>query len=354
MIYLIAKMALMLFLAAMMGFLFAHVWLRRRYLDVTEEHVRLLELTKSHEIIDYTPKLEAIDNRVGDVEQAVLGSQDLAPLDGRIGALEELIRNLPQPEPAPEPAAVDLAPVRQQLESLEELIVNLPAPELAPAPPPLDIAPLSQRLGALEGLITNLQQPAAAPEPVVLDLAPVRKELESLEQLIRAQPRPEATPANDLAPLLARLDTVEELVGKLPQIERLESVTAPPCTVKLGEIEAAMRRALAGLESKPAAPQKPSRGAQLLQSASYGAKDDLKQISGVGPVLEELLNRIGVYYFWQVASWSAADIQEVDDLLEAFKGRITRDEWVSQARTLMKNAPPDPLDDEDDVGNALL
>ena len=84
--------------------------------------------------------------------------------------------------------------------------------------------------------------------------------------------------------------------------------------------------------------KQPSSGPQLLQSASYGAKDDLEQISGVGPALAQLLNRIGVYYFWQVASWNPDDVQAVDDLLESFKGRIERDQWVQQARALMEES----------------
>ena len=65
-------------------------------------------------------------------------------------------------------------------------------------------------------------------------------------------------------------------------------------------------------------------------------KDDLKQISGVGPKLERLLNRKGIYYFWQVASWDPTDIELIDEHLDTFKGRIKRDNWVRQAKVLRK------------------
>ena len=45
----------------------------------------------------------------------------------------------------------------------------------------------------------------------------------------------------------------------------------------------------------------------------------------------------GIYYFWQVASWSRKDIQIIDDRLDAFKGRISRDDWVSQAKKLKRS-----------------
>lgn len=63
-------------------------------------------------------------------------------------------------------------------------------------------------------------------------------------------------------------------------------------------------------------------------------KDDLKNITGVGPKLEETLNKMGVYTFAQVAAWTADEIQWVDDNL-SFKGRIDRDDWVGQATELM-------------------
>ena len=81
---------------------------------------------------------------------------------------------------------------------------------------------------------------------------------------------------------------------------------------------------------------------RLLKSASFGRKDDLKRISGVGPKLERLLNRTGVWYFWQVAEWSARDVRDMDKLLKAFKGRIHRDKWVRQARRLCKDSPATP------------
>lgn len=62
-------------------------------------------------------------------------------------------------------------------------------------------------------------------------------------------------------------------------------------------------------------------------------RDDLKRISGIGPAIERKLNRMGVTRYEQIADWSDADIRRVDGELD-FRGRIARDDWVSQARTL--------------------
>lgn len=62
-------------------------------------------------------------------------------------------------------------------------------------------------------------------------------------------------------------------------------------------------------------------------------KDDLKKISGVGPVLEKKLNALGITTYEQIIGFSAEDIARVDEVLN-FKGRIERDNWVEQAKEL--------------------
>jgi len=62
--------------------------------------------------------------------------------------------------------------------------------------------------------------------------------------------------------------------------------------------------------------------------------DDLKLIVGVGPVLERMLQRMGVGSYRQIARWSEHDIDAFDARLPEFRGRIRRDGWVAQARAL--------------------
>ncbi|MGE3152964.1 MAG: hypothetical protein AB7G48_19130 [Nitrospiraceae bacterium] len=63
-----------------------------------------------------------------------------------------------------------------------------------------------------------------------------------------------------------------------------------------------------------------------------GAQDDLTRIAGIGPTLEKLLHRNGVYYFRQIASWTKEDVNLIDAKLDTFKGRILRDNWVKGAK----------------------
>lgn len=71
-----------------------------------------------------------------------------------------------------------------------------------------------------------------------------------------------------------------------------------------------------------------------LTAPKGGRADDLKLILGIGPKLEALCHRLGFFHFDQIANWTAAEIAWVDDNLEGFKGRVTRDKWVAQARIL--------------------
>ncbi|MEO1285728.1 MAG: NADH:ubiquinone oxidoreductase [Pseudomonadota bacterium] len=71
-----------------------------------------------------------------------------------------------------------------------------------------------------------------------------------------------------------------------------------------------------------------------LSEARDGKADNLKEIKGVGPKLEKLLNSMGYYHFDQIAAWTAKEVAWVDENLEGFKGRVTRDGWVDQAKIL--------------------
>ena len=83
-------------------------------------------------------------------------------------------------------------------------------------------------------------------------------------------------------------------------------------------------RVPAGEETRPAG----------LSAPREGKADDLKLIVGIGPKLEALCHKLGFYHFDQIAGWTTNEIAWVDANLEGFKGRVTRDNWVAQARIL--------------------
>ena len=104
-------------------------------------------------------------------------------------------------------------------------------------------------------------------------------------------------------------------------------------------------------ETKPAAPAKAKKEVvqdsnnainteKLLNSLGTAVKkdaDDLTLISGIGPVYQEKLNELGIYTFEQISKLKAADRQELSAIDGITREKIEAEEWVKQAKELLKN-----------------
>ncbi len=93
-------------------------------------------------------------------------------------------------------------------------------------------------------------------------------------------------------------------------------------------------------EPRKAAPEKAEKPAEEKAEAPKKVAastdgDDLTQISGVGPVIVKKLHGEGVTTFAQIAAWTEADVEAIEEKL-SFKGRVGREEWISQAKELAK------------------
>jgi predicted flap endonuclease-1-like 5' DNA nuclease len=92
---------------------------------------------------------------------------------------------------------------------------------------------------------------------------------------------------------------------------------------------AAARPAKPPKATKPAASAKPV--APVLVDAV--SEDDLTAIKGLGPKAAASLKAEGVVGFAQIAAWNEAEIASWDAKING-RGRIVRDDWVGQAKTL--------------------
>jgi predicted flap endonuclease-1-like 5' DNA nuclease len=145
---------------------------------------------------------------------------------------------------------------------------------------------------------------------------------------VAAQAAPKVVASNGQAPSAA---------AKPAPAKAAKASSAAPAS-KPDSGKAASAASDAAKETAPKAADKPKG----LTKARGGKPDDLKLIKGVGPKLEALCNKLGFYHFDQIASWTEKEIAWVDDNLEGFKGRVTREDWVQQARDLMNGLPPRP------------
>ncbi len=86
-----------------------------------------------------------------------------------------------------------------------------------------------------------------------------------------------------------------------------------------------------GASANPLAEPMPDIGAA---SAPAGNHDDVSLISGIGATLQKKLAAEGVTSLHQIAAWTHDQVTSLDDKLK-LKGRIGREEWVEQAKSLL-------------------
>ena len=69
--------------------------------------------------------------------------------------------------------------------------------------------------------------------------------------------------------------------------------------------------------------------------APRGDADDLKRLPNIDSKLEQRLNDLGVYHFWQIADLDAEMTEALDRTLK-LKGRIVQDDWIGAAKRLVE------------------
>jgi predicted flap endonuclease-1-like 5' DNA nuclease len=125
-----------------------------------------------------------------------------------------------------------------------------------------------------------------------------------------------------------------------------QSKQAPPSPVDVaseGQTDEAAPQAVPSPPAEPA-PSSAAGGVERLRSVRSAAlvgrdasdmrgKDDLKRIRGIGVLLEKRLNILGYTRYAEIAEWTEADIERINEQLD-FAGRIERENWIEQARIL--------------------
>lgn len=319
MIYLLAKYALLFLLVAMSSYMFGSWMTRRKYVDVSDSYEDM------HSAVNKDAESwERLWNRLDALPKPA--NVDLSGVAERLEKLEAAVNNIPQPEP------VSLKSIEVGIQDVKKTVGSIPIPL---SQKPVSLEPISRKLVELDNNVESLRSKV---EGIPVHLAPVPGRLEKVEQAILAFAALEPVVAPDLSPIQANLAQIGEDIRRFPTVEKQQPVNLEPINQRLGVIESELRsvkKSLVGFPEQRANPTAPKRNEpRILSAALYGKKDDLRLISGIGPKLERLLNKNGVYYFWQVAEWSRQDIDVMDQRLDTFKGRIERDDWVSQARQL--------------------
>ncbi|MGC1505170.1 MAG: hypothetical protein WA782_13660 [Sulfitobacter sp.] len=140
------------------------------------------------------------------------------------------------------------------------------------------------------------------------------------------------------APVAEKKPAVKKAGAKKPAAAKADAAPKKAAAKTATATKAEVVKTAAKAPAKAAAKRTPVAAdgkPQVYDTPPATGSDDLKQISGVGPKLEQTLNELGIYRFEQVAGWRKKEIEWVDARLR-FKGRIARDDWMSQAKILAK------------------
>jgi predicted flap endonuclease-1-like 5' DNA nuclease/outer membrane murein-binding lipoprotein Lpp len=187
---------------------------------------------------------------------------------------------------------------------------------------------------------TTVQPPA--PVPVVVVEAPAPKVEET-----PAPVAPEAPIAVIPAPTaeeIAALDTPSDMEDDAAETTIQGEVATATPTVTTSTLSSNARSVFTGSPANNLPEDPISRGKAAIKAAfgvqlskaPMGTKDDLKQIVGIGPFLEERLNSLGICTYQQLTQLDENLIAALTDAIQFLPGRIKKDDWSGQAKLLME------------------
>ena len=185
--------------------------------------------------------------------------------------------------------------------------------------------------GAAKDIPSPPVPPTAVPAPPVTPVSPVAKTAVPPKLMDDPAPASKTARAQAQAPLKGAA-TKKAPPPKAPAPKAAAPIAAAPiaAVAKVAAPKTAVKPPVAKVKAE-AAP-KAAKAAKAAPKSSI--PDNLELIKGLGPKVNGMLKGLGVTSFAQVASWTAADVAEMDGKLGAFAGRITRDNWVDQAQLL--------------------
>ena len=166
----------------------------------------------------------------------------------------------------------------------------------------------------------------SAPKDIAQPLAAVVKADVPASKTAKAPVKTAAT-KKAAAPKAAAPKAAAKPVAQKAKAEKAPKAKAEK--VKKAKAESAPKAKAEKAKAQPAPKAKAAKPAPV-----SSIPQNLELIKGLGPKVNTLLKGLGVTSFAQVASWTAADVSEIDAQLGAFAGRITRDNWIDQAQLL--------------------
>ena len=217
---------------------------------------------------------------------------------------------------------------------------------IPPAPPPEAATPAAPAAAA-PATAAPAQAPttAAKPKDVTEESAPAIKGPSSEAKLSEAKAEGERKAADTAAKADGEPNKAmrETATGAESDASKIDGGKAPGKTAANAPADGATAtspkktRTIIAPKANPKEvnPVAEKGGDAPLFVAPAGDADDLKLISGVGPVLERRINALGITKWSQVAALTPEQIELLEGSLN-FRGRVSRDNWLQQAEVLAR------------------
>jgi predicted flap endonuclease-1-like 5' DNA nuclease len=141
------------------------------------------------------------------------------------------------------------------------------------------------------------------------------------------------------------LAALRDRLGQLDAVARTQAERIAELGTRLREkdqlLDGLQRRAGARAPAPDRVASVPRETPRGLLAERPAQIDRLQAISGIGPVLERVLNELGIYRFGQLARLTPDHIEWLASRIDWFPQRIQREDWVGQARRLHDEMHPD-------------
>ena len=279
---------------------------------------------KEQELIPLHERLAVLEHHLADTDQLRTRIQELEPAQGRVHWLEvQLSERDTQHRTALHEIERQLADRDRRIGEFEQLHLQLREQEAAG--------------DAWKTKYTQAVRQATAETARSHDM---HTRVDELQAKLALHEQRLSEKDNHIAALQRQIDVFEsvqrEMVGQAKIVdEKQEEISR--LRKRLVEVGAALRiRTDGGVAPRPVLPAGNQLSIQIGKTtpSMVPPKDNLKEIRGIGPAFERVLNKMGIVTFRQVAQWDATDLKRISAKLDTVPDRIKRDKWMASAKKL--------------------
>jgi predicted flap endonuclease-1-like 5' DNA nuclease len=250
------------------------------------------------------------------------------------------LRPMPPPPPQRNPPSPPVSSVAASPSVVPRASATPPPPPQRYSSSPVFARPLTQP--PVAGVTTQLEQRLGTTQIELRKLgserhtlrARLRREadrLRELESALRAEKDLRAQASDE------HFAAILGLRSRLAEVEAERDAETARLRSELEQARTEVEQASVELEQVRAQPADGGAGAVVASDRVGKVPQGLRRIRGIGPAYQRVLEQAGVTRVQQIASWTEADLLAFADKLKIRPDRITKDDWIGQAKSLERD-----------------